>query len=471
MSTVAAAEIPRGQIFEYGAQLPGESSKYFKDVELIARRLGYDYAQACQMEADVIGDSMVSSMLRRIAGSLSAGEDPSEFLAREAKAVAEEYGNHYERKLDTLKQWTDAYVALVIAGVLVVIIAIVSTMIWQIQTSFILILVGLTIGITVMGAWLISLMSPKETVTSKEPTSKEQKLAKKLFMALVPLAAVAGVMLIMMGATAGYPLIVAGLLVFPVGFVSALDDKKISRRDADVATLLRSLGGVATAIGSTVGEALGRIDLRSVESLMTNSKRLLVRLQSGIKSKLCWDRFVEETGSVVVSRSVGMFRDALDLGAEPEEVGKRASAYATTVSTLRSKRKMISKPFSWLTFVMHAAVAMLLVFIVEVMTKFGSVIQTMEEEIKDPGSVSASAPSMTSYFSFHFAGLELLNTLVLPVLLVLTVVNALAPKIADGGHNYKILQNLGITMVISGLCFVVVPVLTEMIFGVAAMGG
>lgn len=470
MSTIAAADIPRGQIFEYAAQLPGESSMYFKDVELIARKLGYDYAQACQMEADAIEDTMASNLLRRIAGSLSAGEDLSELLAREARAVAEEYSNYYDEKLDTLKQWTDAYVALIVAGVLVVVIGIVSTMIWQIQTSFVFALVGLTIGTTVTGAWLISLMSPKEHVTLSQPSSKEQKLASRLFKIMLPAVAAIGALLMLRGMDIGWILVITGVLLFPVGYISVLDDKKIAKRDGDVATLLHSLAGVASAIGSTVGEALGRIDLRSVDSLMPNTKRLLVRLRAGIKSKLCWDRFVEETGSVVVSRSVGMFRDALDLGAQSEQVGKKASAYATTVSTLRSKRKMISKPFSWLTFVMHAAVVLLLVFIVEVMTKFGSMIEGMQEEIRDPGAVSASAPSITSYFSFHFAGLELLHTLIPPVVLVLTVVNALAPKLADGGHNYKLFYNLGVTMAISGLSLGVVPILTDIIFGIVGMG-
>jgi flagellar protein FlaJ len=156
-----------------------------------------------------------------------------------------------------------------------------------------------------------------------------------------------------------------------------------------------------------------------------------------------------------------MFRDAMALGAEAEDAGKRASAYAVRLGLLRARRKLVSKPFGWLAFTMHGAVVLLLVFVTEVMTTFGGMIGTIEAEI--PGAATSSA--VGGFFMFDFAGLQLLNTLVTPVILVLTVVNAVAPKLADGGHNSKLFFNLSITMGVSGICLIMVPHLTAIIFG------
>ena len=108
---------------------------------------------------------------------------------------------------------------------------------------------------------------------------------------------------------------------------------------------------------------------------------------------------------------------------------------------------------------MHGAVVLLLVFVTEVMTKFGGMIGEIESEI--PGAATAATGG---FFTFDFAELHLLNTLVVPVILVLTVVNAVAPKVADGGHNSKLFYNLSITMALSGACMIMVPRLAEIIF-------
>lgn len=461
MAAVSTAGISRDRIFEYSAELPGKAAGYFQEIQRMSRNLGYDYAEACRLEGESVEDDMIRSLLLRMSGSMSSGESEAEFLGREADVLGVKYSDEYERKLESLKQWTDAYSALIISAVLVIIIGVVSTMIWKTNTVFILALVGLTIGITITGSWLIMLMSPKETVTLRKPSSREQKITRMLLTILLPVAIVVALLLLGSGMGTGWTMLAFALLVLPIGYASVIDDTKISGRDQEIGTFLRSLGGVATAIGTTVSEALTKMDIRSIPSLSEEANRLNIRLQIGILSSLCWKRFVLETGSVAVNRSVGMFRDAMALGADAEDAGNRASSYAVRLGLLRARRKLITRPFAWLTFVMHAAVILLLVFVTEVMMTFGQLIMNIEKDI--PGAATSSP--VGGYFSFNFAGLELLNTLVFPVILVLTVVNAITPKIADGGHKCKFLYNLSITMGISGICLLVVPRLTHMIFG------
>jgi len=124
------------------------------------------------------------------------------------------------------------------------------------------------------------------------------------------------------------------------------DDRKVGKRDADVAAFLRSLGGVMQAIGATAAEAISRLDFRSLGILKQDVGLLHTRLLAGITPAACWDRFVCETGSELVNRSVRTFCDGISLGGEPQSVGNEASAYALKISLLRAQRGQIAAGFT-----------------------------------------------------------------------------------------------------------------------------
>jgi len=274
------------------------------------------------------------------------------------------------------------------------------------------------------------------------------------------MAIVVCAVLAVMGVDLGVILLAVAALVFPIGLISRKDDKNVLRRDAEVGAFLRSLGGVATAIGTTVKDAMGRLDLNAINVLRQQVKRLYTRFLSGIRGKLCWQKFIDETGSELTNRSVGMFYDAIDLGGAPEQAGYHSSLYADRISMLRARRKTISQPFQWLCITMHAAVVGLLIFITEVVTIFGGLVAGAKETMP----TISGAPSVATFSSFNFSGLEFLHTLVLPLVIVFTLANAIAPSIADGGSRYKILYNLGLTAGISGLSLVLLPTLANMMF-------
>ena len=460
MSVIAAAGVPRSQIFARSAETPCASAEYFKKVELACRRLKYDYAKACRVVGEIAKEEEVKALLLRFSSSLLSGEPEAEFLVREAEAQAESYHNEYGRKLETLKLWTDAYVSLILSAVLVVIVGVVSTMIWKIEMMFLVGLAASSILTTVFGIWLIYSMSPREATVLSWAGSKEQKLVKKLFRLAAPLAIIICAVLSVLVSDIGAVLLVVAAFAFPLGVISQIDDRNVLRRDAEIGTFLRSLGGVAAAIGTTVKDAIGRIDLNAINVLRVQVKHLYTRFLSGIGGKLCWKKFIDETGSEVARRSVGMFYDAIDLGGEPEQAGYHASLYASRISMLRARRKTISSPFQWLCIAMHGAIVVLLVFITEIITMFGSLVT----EAKNAMPSLSGAPSTSTFSSFNFSGLELLNTLVLPLVIVFTLANALAPTIADGGSRYKVLYNLGITAGISGMCLLALPPLANMMF-------
>ncbi len=308
MSVIAAAGIPRKLIFQYAAKLPCSAAEYFKKIELTCEKLKYDYPKSCQLVGEATKEEKMRELLLRFSSSLLSGEPEADFLIREAKVQAEDYDNEYGRKIEALKLWSDAYVSLILSAVLVIIMGIVSTMIWKVDLSFILGLVIISAGTTAFGVWLLYLMSPREKIVLYYAGSIEQKQARALFKIVMPAAAIISSLIILRSMNFGWAFLVMAVMVFPVGWLMMKDDAKVTKRDSEVGTFLASLGGICGAIGTTVKDALGRIDLKSINCLRIEIRRLYVRLKSGILPKLCWQKFVEETGSELANQ---MHRDVL----------------------------------------------------------------------------------------------------------------------------------------------------------------
>ena len=461
MSVIAAAGVPRKLIFEYASKLPCSAAEYFKKVDLTCERLKYDYAKGCRLVGEITKEEKMRELLLRFSSSLLSGEPEADFLVRETKALAEEYDNEFGRKLEGLKLWTDAYVSLILSAVLVIIMGIVSTMIWKVELAFLFGLVMISACTAATGVWLIYLMSPKEKIVLQKPGSKEQKLASGLLKFTVLFSIIAICIVVVTKVSPGWAFMAIAALTFPIGWIMMKDDAKVSKRDSEIGTFLASLGGICGAIGTTVKEALGRIDMESINCLRADVKRLYVRLKSGILPKLCWQTFVQETGSELANRCIGMFYDSIDLGGDAERVGYHTSIFANKIAGLRAKRRTVAGPFRWLCITMHSAVTALLIFVTEVITIFGNMVGQAESAMPD---MKGGAPSMSAFTSFNIEGLAILSTLVVPLVIIFTVANALAPSIAEGGSWYKILFNLSIVSAISGLGLLVLPEIAAALF-------
>ena len=464
MATMATAGVNRSELFQSAAELPYSSSKYFRDVSTLARRINMDYAHACRVVAERTKKREVRRLLLRTAGALSAGEDEADFLRREADQVGETLSNQYERDIESLRKWTDAYVTLLVASGLIVIVSVISMMIYQVGIAIIIALALTMVGATCLGAWIIYASAPREVKSrSAGPTSNLQRLGTSAFRVSSMVAVSTSALLLAMSVPLGWVFIVSAIITFPAGWIIKRDDKTMGDKDDDVATVVRVLGGVTSALGTTLSETISKVDRRSMGALMPEMTRLRYRLAAGIEPDLCWNALIEETGSELVDRTVTMFWNALRLGGDPAKVGLASSAFASRIAFLRATRSMVASTFRWLSIPLHTAMVALLLFIVEVMRLFTVGITENSEGLQLTPDV-ASPISTNELFTFGQVNIQLVNVLVTFVILVLTGANAFAPKAAEGGHNIKVVYYLAISMGISGFLMVGVPVFARTIF-------
>ena len=98
---------------------------------------------------------------------------------------------------------------------------------------------------------------------------------------------------------------------------------------------------MASSTGTTVSEALTRMDLNSFPTLAPDVLRLSSRLKARIAPQVCWNHLVQETGSQLINYGVRVFVDAVILGGDPKETSTLCSQFISQTTMLREKRAAI----------------------------------------------------------------------------------------------------------------------------------
>jgi flagellar protein FlaJ len=467
MAAIATSGIARSGLFYYSAKLPYIATRYFRRVDFVAKMFNHDYAQACRIVGEKIKIPDIKALLLRLSNALASGEDVCAFLAREAFILSESYSSSYERKIDLLKKWADAYVSLILTSALVTVMSVVTMMIGSVSVSFIISISAITILCTIFGAWFLYNTAPRETKNHALPfRSHEQNTVKYLCRILLPAGGFVLLVMLVMKLEIGYMMIAASLFLFPIGFAATADDKKVTARDTDVSAFLRSLSGTMQAIGATAAEAMGRLDFRSLGILSEDVKLLYTRLGAGVSPNLCWDRFVGETGSELVNRSVRIFWDGVTLGGEPQKVGNEASTFAMKISLLRAQRAQVSMGFTWLTIAMHAVLVALSIFVYEVFLCFSTLVSSIIPDSEKSTMNSIAGMPSTGFVAQSGTEIHLLHFMIVLITIILTLANAFSIYAVSGGHSAKLAYYLAMTSLISGLIMVGVPPVVHMMFTV-----
>ena len=466
MASIATSGISRSGLFYRAAKLPYTATRSFRRVDFVAKMFNHDYSRACQIVGEKTKDPTIKAFLLRFSGALSSGEDITGFLSRESAVLSESYGNTYKRKLDLVKKWADGYIALMLTPALVAVMGVVTMMLGVVSTWFMAAMIVLSIGAALVGAWFLYKTAPREVKNHSLPIrSKEQEFARNLTKLTLPIGGIAVLLLLVMKVNLGIVLIAASASLFPIGLVAMADDRKVTKRDADIASFLRSVGGTMQAIGATAAEAISRIDFRSMGVLKEDVSLLHTRLVAGIAPSACWMGFVEETGSELINRSVTTFWDGITLGGEPQQVGNEASAFALKISLLRSERSQIASGFTWLTIAMHTVLVVLVLFVYSVFMEFSALLQKVmpSGEALD-SSVLGGMPSF-GLFGQNASLLVQLHFMVIIITFILIFANSVSLYAVSGGHPRKILFYLALTGSISGVILAIVPSIVAMLFG------
>lgn len=465
MAAISTADIERDRIFDYaGSQKEYEASRYFRQVHNLASKWGYAYAKACKYISQRLQDEYLSKLFGRMSNILSSGEPEKNFLKQEKITREEIFSNEYERSIESLKKWTDGYTALMVSVTLVVTIILVSVMIYNITNigTIAFLVVLLTVFICGIALFIIYKAAPAEKkLHTLSRRSKEQEIIRFLSRILLPLGAISVAVLILIGTKLQYTLLAITFFTLPIGFFAMVDDRNINERDSSFPAFVKTLGTLAGTTGITLRSAMEDLDKETIGGLRPEVEELHVGLSLGLKSKLCWEKFIGETGSELINRCSRIFTDAVELGGDPAEIGEIVSSSSLAIVLLRMKRQLVSSGFRGLAITLHAVMIGLLIFIIEIISKFSGLVSGMNESYS---SIQGSASGMGMSMFNATESIPLLYTFTLSVVLILTISNTLVVKIVEGGGNCKLFFYGGLMSGISGLCMILVPPVVSGVF-------
>jgi flagellar protein FlaJ len=462
MAATSAAGISRSRIFQLARELPIAPAKYFQEIHNLADSLRYNYPDACRAVGGRTRSEATMSFLLRLSDTLSSGEPLAPFLRREAQVLGNNYENEYERQIESLKKWNDGYIAITVSIALIVVINMVSTIIYPIGPVMMLGMVFMAAVVGFIVAFVLSRAAPRETFHIPfAGGSERQRFSLKALKITIPVVVVATLALILLGVARGWIMIAAAVLALPLGLISRKIETETTKKDSEVSAFLRSIGGTATSRGTTLKDALNRMELESFPSLEPDVKRLNLRLRALVKPVACWKRFGMETGSKLIKQATDIFYEATNLGGDPGITGVLCSEFSIKTSMLRAKRRGIAATFAWLTIAMHTVLSTLIVFLLEIINQFVVLLeeamtsaQVAEEEIQQ-----LSARMMT--FSVPETGI--LDQIALGMIIVLVLINAFAIVATEGSHFLKITFYLSILLFLSGVSTFIGPPLVQSI--------
>lgn len=456
MSAMAAAGISRSKLFEIAAASKSAASDYFVAINTLVDEFRYDYPEACRRIGAKAKSENMKSFLLRLSDALRSGEPMADFLAREAEAQGEDYQNKYERNLEALKQWSNAFSSIVISVALIVIIQVISSMLYSVNRASMLGLILAGLLMSGFGAWIIWRSAPREVMTVPPAIgSAEQRRALSLFRTLFPIGMAVCSVLYILGVSTGWIFIGFAMILMPLGVASMISDRKITKKDEEFSTFLRSSGGMATSSGTTLKQALTKIDLSSFPTLEPDIDRLSTRLQALVEPDVCWHKFGIESGSKLISEVIDIFYSAIKIGGDPERVGYLCSLFAAKTVQLRAKRRMVGSTFAALTTVMQAVVAGIMVFVISIVINFAELVETLMPTTD--AAVEGQANMNMSLISLTMADIEFLSMITVMMIISLAVVGAAAIVFSDGGSKLKVALYLALSMFISGASFLLVP--------------
>ncbi|MCS7118767.1 MAG: archaellar assembly protein FlaJ [Archaeoglobaceae archaeon] len=473
MASLSTAHLSRDKIFAMASETKYSPGKYFAMVRDLTQKWHYDYATACELVAERIKAERVKKLFNRLANAISAGEPDREFLEREWKAFKTIRKDEYDRSLESLRKWSDAYTSLLVSASLISVVILLSAVIYSVSNP------ASTLIFSAFGNFLICLFGvfmlfkavPKDRkIHDFRIKSKEQDFALKLF----PLILLGIILFIIFGLIpvlfgnyefGGYGFLAIGLSVLPIGFLAKRDDKKVSKRDEAFTSFIRSLGAIKGGAGVSIAEAIRRIDQKNLGELRDLALELQKRLSLGLEARICWEKFIGESGSYLVEKLTPIFIDSIELGGDANAVGEIVSSSNLEMVLLRLKRDLIASGFVNLIIPLHIAMVSLMLFIDQILTIFTEYLSLLFASQVGSGDVFRNIPLQGVNLGI-FSGIptELLAQYTFFIVLSITVANVLASNVVKGGGRILYMYYASILFTLSGILMLLIPPIVKLAF-------
>jgi len=421
----------------------GYYSMVFSKIYEIAKKFGYGFAKAMAHVSRFV-KAPLKDILIRCAEALSTPE-PKEYLELENSSLFEEYSGYYLRAIESVKTLGGVYGTFQSVAVFMI-------MTLDLMTGFInnpsiayysYIVSSAAIIIMFLG---FKSVIPKETliyIDRKDPPRLYRLF--RISAAAAMLSAIPAVYLgLSINPSIGF-MIFGSLLMLP-GMIAYKFESYITKIDEYYPTFIKALCENMASTAS-VKSALAYVLHMELGPLRTLLEKALARIRLGIRIEKAMNLLSSEASSFHVYTMNRMLLDSINYGGNLIEVGKILGDSCIKFLEFRKRRDSVAKSFKSVVFILQPVTVALLI-ILTYLCKF----------------FSQSLVSLP-YFSFGEIPTEVVESGNILMILLVTSLNAVALKEAEGGFWGKSLLYIGLLLIISGVSWLIGEKLMDLTLG------
>ncbi|MEF8813726.1 MAG: archaellar assembly protein FlaJ [Halovenus sp.] len=434
MTNIDRIEVFRrlAQIDEYGA-LAEEMGRVVALVDTWNQSLD----DACQRRSKRVSSDLLSDFFERLAYTVSAGQDMSEFLISEQDSIVQQFVIQYESDLSKLDVMKELYLSMMMSTTFILVFATVLPILIAVSPTL---LVSGVIGmfVVVQGGFLfiIHAVSPRDPVWFIADEGRSPVRRTWPFLAIgLALSAVAVVFTL--SVTLGIGPVPADVFPRPIwmavcvtplvvpGLAMRHQEQKVKDRDDGFPSFIRALGGIESVKESSTASVLSTLRTKEFGTLTSNVDALYKRLNTRIDTARAWRLFAVETGSYLIQKFGDMYVVGRRMGGDPKQLGQIISTNFNKVLSVREKRAQATSTFVGVIYGVTAAA----IFSAFISLEIAIQMVEISTDLEDSGTEIASL-----LFSTDLYDIDVIEYLLLLVVLFNALLSSLMIRLMDRGH-------------------------------------
>jgi flagellar protein FlaJ len=443
MTVLSTTNIDRMEVFrrlaeedEYG-ELTTENRRIVQLVDTWNQSLD----DALRRRAKEVPSDSLTDLFDRLAYTLGAGQEMSEFLFEEQSVIMENHRTIYEQSLENLDVMKDLYLSMVLSMTFALVFAIVLPILtgtnptWTVAAviaMFVFVQIGFFLVIRAIVPY-----DPLWYLESGYRTRSKQLLVGSTATAVVLFVFIVAAMLAStLGVAPFTALVPMGSIPTPLylaiptlpfllpAYAFRREERAIIERDEAFPSFIRALGASESVKQSTTSTVLRTLRKKDFGALTDTVDDLYRRLNMRIDTTSAWRYFAEDTKSYVIQKFSEMYLIGREMGGDPKQLGELISQNMSQLNQLREQRRQVTVTLIGLLYGISAASTFAFFTGLEI-----AIIMSGFDL-----SVGSSTVDFGQLLYTDQYNVSVLRYLLLLVLLFNAVVSSLTIRTADGGH-------------------------------------
>lgn len=426
----------------------GRYTTAFKEVYQLGVGWGYGVSRSLEMVAEKVSidkTDHLKQLLIKLAQVIRLGDALKTFFIDELKSTLVSYAIVYERKLENEKLFLEMFYTLMsTAAFMIAANSIMSMLMGQENSEGILLMsfMGVTASMSAF-VFMMYVMFPRDKL-GYATADEDLKFRFKVYIAVGAGAGIGMVLLITQLLPTSIVMGVAAAPLLYPGLIAIKLEQKVKMLNDWYPEFVRHFGEIYATLGTVGGtlEAVLRSDFGPLQEHLEHFKN---RIKHRVDQKLAFELFSRDTGSQIVANGNEVISYAMDKGGDMNIAGNYVSDITVKINELRSKRAQTAKTFETIIIVLHALTLAVFGLMNKLTTIFYELVSTVDIQT-DTLKLTPINPEFMA--------------MMMPAMVLMTsVVSAMALKVSQGGLYKTVFYHIGLLMIIGSVVMFVMDAL------------